>query len=53
MLQSMREGISTGLTSMPKRAGHENDSIPKIAPKWLKHDRQVRFKFYNVPINLN
>lgn len=37
----MRDGTATGLTGMPQRARHENDSIPKIAPKWLKHDRHV------------
>lgn len=26
---------------MPKRPAHENDAIPRVAPKWLKHDRQV------------
>ena len=41
LVQSMRDGTATGLTGMPQRAHHENDSIPKIAPKWLKHDRQV------------
>ena len=41
LIKSMREGNATGLTGMPKRQAHENDSIPKIAPKWLKHDRQV------------
>jgi hypothetical protein len=35
----MREGTATGLTGIPKRPKHENDSIPKIAPKWLKYDR--------------
>jgi hypothetical protein len=35
----MREGTATGLTGIPTRPKHENDSIPKIAPKWLKYDR--------------
>lgn len=30
---------------MPKRQNQENDAIPKIAPKWLKYDRQV-LKFH-------
>lgn len=37
----MREGGAAGLSGMPQRPKQENDSIPKIAPKWLKHDRQV------------
>ena len=28
-------------TGIPQRKPQENDSIPKIAPKWLKYDRQV------------
>ena len=24
-----------------KRPQQQNDSIPRVAPKWLKHDRQV------------
>ena len=43
MLTSMREGNATGLVGMPRRPQQENDAIPKIAPKWLKHDRQVSF----------
>jgi len=43
----MREGAPTGLTGIPQRPKQENDAIPKIAPKWLKHDRQVlHFKAY-------
>jgi hypothetical protein len=30
---------------VPKRQNQENDAIPKIAPKWLKYDRQV-LKFH-------
>ena len=30
-----------GLTGIPARQVQENDAIPKIAPKWLKYDRQV------------
>lgn len=44
MLTSMREGNATGLVGMPRRPQQENDAIPKIAPKWLKHDRQVSFQ---------
>ena len=29
------------LTGIPARRPHENDAIPKIAPKWLKYDKQV------------
>lgn len=41
LLQSMREGDPMKLTGIPQRPKAENDAIPKIAPKWLKHDRQV------------
>jgi len=41
LLDSMREGGATGLSGMQTRPKHENNSIPKIAPKWLKYDRQV------------
>jgi len=47
MLTSMREGAATGLTGMPQRPSQANDAIPKIAPKWLKHDRHVlKFNAY-------
>lgn len=39
LLTSMREGAATTMTNVPKRAVQENDGIPKVAPKWLKHDR--------------
>jgi hypothetical protein len=41
LLTSMREGVPSQLTGIPVRRDHENDAIPKIAPKWLKYDRQV------------
>ena len=41
LLESMREGVPSHLTGIPARANQENDAIPKIAPKWLKYDRQV------------
>lgn len=41
LLRSMREGVPQDLTGVPKRTAQENDAIPKVAPKWLKHDRQV------------
>ena len=41
LLQSMREGMAGNLAGVPPRQAQENDAIPKIAPKWLKHDRQV------------
>lgn len=41
LLGSMREGVPGALEGVPKRNVQENDSIPKIAPKWLKYDRQV------------
>ena len=37
----MREGVPMDNGGVPKRQAQENDAIPKIAPKWLKHDRQV------------
>ena len=37
----MREGDPFKLTGIPARKAHENDAIPKIAPKWLKYDKQV------------
>jgi len=37
----MRDGTAGQLDGIPKRNTQENDSIPKIAPKWLKYDRQV------------
>jgi hypothetical protein len=41
LLTSMREGVPMQLTGIPSRKEQENDAIPKIAPKWLKYDRQV------------
>ena len=41
LLRSMREGVPFGQTGLPQRKPQENDAIPKIAPKWLKYDRQV------------
>jgi len=47
LLRSMREGDPFKLTGIPARKAHENDAIPKIAPKWLKYDKQVlNFKGY-------
>ena len=39
LLVSMREGVPMDLEGVPKRQAQENDAIPKVAPKWLKHDR--------------
>ena len=33
------------LTGGQRRPAQENDAIPKVAPKWLKHDRQVSSLF--------
>jgi len=41
LLKSMREGTAYKLNGVPQRKDQENDAIPKIAPKWLKYDRQV------------
>ena len=43
ILQSMKTGVPTGLTGIPQRPAQENDAIPRVAPKWLKHDRHVSF----------
>ena len=47
LLRSMRDGDPMKLTGAPARRPQENDAIPKIAPKWLKYDKQVKdiFKF--------
>lgn len=44
----MREGNPLKLTGIPQRKPQENDAIPKIAPKWLKYDKQVSLS--KVPI---
>lgn len=44
LVGSMREGMAGSLDGVPRREDQENDAIPKIAPKWLKHDRQVSLK---------
>ena len=41
ILTSMQTGVPQGLTGIPQRPTQENDAIPRVAPKWLKHDRQV------------
>lgn len=41
LLRSMQEGGVSNLTGVPPRPTQENDAIPRVAPKWLKHDRQV------------
>lgn len=43
LIRSMRDGDPMKLTGIPARKPHENDAIPRIAPKWLKHDKQVCF----------
>jgi hypothetical protein len=45
LIRSMRDGDPLKLTGIPARKAHENDAIPRIAPKWLKHDKQVRIVF--------
>ena len=45
MLASMRQGAASSFTGVPSRPAHENDAVPKIAPKWLKHDRHVSYDF--------
>ena len=41
LIRSMRVGDPMKLTGIPARKPVENDAIPRIAPKWLKHDKQV------------
>ena len=41
LLASMRTGFPEQLTGVPSRRDQDNDAIPRIAPKWLKYDRQV------------
>lgn len=41
MLASMQEGGVSNFTGIPQRPPQENDAIPRVAPKWLKHDKQV------------
>ena len=48
LLASMTSGAPQGLTGVPSRPVQENDAIPRVAPKWLKHDRQVRFGFISL-----
>ena len=47
LLKSMKEGVPSQLTGVPQRKDAENDAIPKIAPKWLKYDRQVSLAFHH------
>ena len=47
LVHSMRDGMAGTLEGIPKRADQDNDAIPKIAPKWLKHDRQVSYNLIN------
>lgn len=43
----MQAGAPAALTGVPRRPAQENDAIPRVAPKWLKHDRHVlNFKAY-------
>lgn len=37
----MRTGYPEQLKGVPNRRDQDNDAIPRIAPKWLKYDRQV------------
>lgn len=55
LVASMREGMAGTLDGVPKRQDQENDAIPKIAPKWLKHDRQVSLliQFNTITCTLN
>jgi len=39
LLCSMKSEPAAKLSGVQGRAKQANDAIPKIAPKWLKHDR--------------
>ena len=39
LIMSMTKGAPAPLTGVVGRKEQANDSIPKIAPKWLKYDR--------------
>ena len=41
ILTSMRTGAPQQLTGVPRRPAQQNDAIPRVPPKWLKHDRHV------------
>lgn len=43
ILTSMRTGAPQALTGVPKRPAQQNDAIPRVPPKWLKHDRHVSY----------
>jgi hypothetical protein len=38
LLASMKQSGGPTLAGT-RRPAHQNDSIPRVAPKWLKHDR--------------
>lgn len=44
LIQSMRDTLSQTAKTTQARPVQENDGIPKVAPKWLKHDRQVSLR---------
>lgn len=48
----MRQGNPMNLTGVPQRKPQENDAIPKIAPKWLKYDRQVSIPSYDACLTI-
>lgn len=41
LVKSMREGVSAEPSQVVKRVDEVQDAIPKIAPRWLKYDKQV------------
>jgi len=41
----MRDSLSNSAKLGGARPIVENDGVPKVAPKWLKHDRQVSSQF--------
>jgi hypothetical protein len=40
-LQTLKDTCAQSMFVAQPRATQENDAVPKIAPKWLKYDRQV------------
>ena len=41
LLKTMKDGPVIEPSTSKPRETHVNDGVPKIAPKWLKYDRQV------------
>lgn len=54
LIRTMREGDPARITGVPERVEEgEQEGIPKVAPTWLKHDREaLRFyAFFQEPVH--